>query len=134
MGRLKLAFAGTFGAFALSLGGLAVLYPAPAGAVGDLFGQVCTGSRVDSAVCKEKTQQGSQNPVAQTIGNIARILAVVIGVAAVIVIIIGGLLFITSAGDSGKVARARSLILYAVVGIIVAALAGAITTFITNRI
>jgi len=43
-----------------------------------------------------------------------------VGIIAVVVIIIGGISFIMSQGDPGKVMKARNTILYGVVGIVVA--------------
>ena len=52
------------------------------------------------------------------------------GVAAVIVIVVAGIMYSTSGGDSGKVAQAKDAILYAVVGLVVIILAFTITGFI----
>lgn len=61
--------------------------------------------------------------------NIVYLLAAII---AVIVIIIGGILFTTSAGDSGNVTKAKNMILYAVIGLIVIISAYAITAFVVG--
>jgi hypothetical protein len=55
--------------------------------------------------------------------NIVDILSMVVGAAAVIMIIIAGLKYVTSGGDSGSVSSAKSTLIYALVGIAVAALA-----------
>ncbi len=55
------------------------------------------------------------------------------GVAAVIVIIIAGIMYATSEGDSGKTAKAKNMILYAVVGLVVIILAFVITGFIMGN-
>jgi hypothetical protein len=62
--------------------------------------------------------------------NIVYMLAAII---AVIVIIIGGILFTTSAGDSGGITKAKNMILYAVIGLIVIISAYAITAFVVGR-
>lgn len=54
----------------------------------------------------------------------------VLGVAAVMVIIIGGYTYVTSNGDAGKIKKARDTILYAVIGLTVALLAFAIVNFV----
>jgi len=56
------------------------------------------------------------------------------GVLAVIMVIIGGLNYVTSSGDSGKTAKAKNTILYAVIGIVVIIFAFAITTFINSKL
>lgn len=62
--------------------------------------------------------------------NITYMLAAII---AVIVIIIGGIMFTTSAGDSGHITKAKNMILYAVIGLIVIVAAYAITSFVVGR-
>jgi hypothetical protein len=61
------------------------------------------------------------------------ILSIVAAVIAVILIIIGGLKYITSQGDSGSTSSARSTIIYAVVGLIIVALAQVIVNFVLVR-
>ena len=55
------------------------------------------------------------------------------GAAAVIVIIIAGILYTISDGDSNKIARAKNAILYAVVGLVIIMGAFVITGFISGR-
>ncbi len=57
-----------------------------------------------------------------------------LGIVAVIVIIIGGIGYMTSAGDSGKVKKAKDTILYGLIGLIVVALAFAIVNFVIVNI
>jgi hypothetical protein len=56
------------------------------------------------------------------------------GVAAVIVIIVAGILYATSNGDAAKVQRAKNAILYAVIGLVVIVMAFMITRFIIGGI
>ena len=62
--------------------------------------------------------------------NMAYLIA---GIIAVIVVIVGGIMYATSAGNSGNVTKAKNLILYAVVGIVVILTAFAITNFVIGR-
>lgn len=57
---------------------------------------------------------------------------VVLGVVAVIIIIIGGVQYITSAGDPGKVKRAQMTVIYAIIGLVFATAAAAILSFVTG--
>ncbi len=56
------------------------------------------------------------------------------GLIAAIFIIIGGISYMTSAGDSQKAQKARQTILYALIGLAIVALAEIITAFVTNMI
>ena len=54
------------------------------------------------------------------------------GIVAVIVLIVGGILYVTSNGDAGKVKRAKDAILYSIVGLVVVMMAFVITNFIVE--
>lgn len=55
------------------------------------------------------------------------------GATAVIVIIIAGVWYVVSSGDAGRVAKAKNLLTYAVVGLIIVISAFAITNFVIGR-
>jgi hypothetical protein len=65
---------------------------------------------------------------------VANTLVFIIGAVAVIMLIIGGLRYVLSGGESSAVKGAKDTILYAVIGIIVAALAFAAVSFVTSRV
>jgi TRAP-type C4-dicarboxylate transport system permease small subunit len=67
------------------------------------------------------------------IKKIINILSVIVGVVAVIMIIIGGFRYITSGGSSDKVTGAKNTILYAIIGLIIVALAQVIVRFVLNK-
>lgn len=54
-------------------------------------------------------------------------------ILSVIMIVFGGLKYVTSSGDSGKVGEAKKTIVYAIVGLVVAILAYAIVNFVFNQ-
>ncbi|HEX5395337.1 MAG TPA: hypothetical protein VFW52_03250 [Candidatus Saccharimonadales bacterium] len=103
----------------------------------DLFPDSCSGQAQNSPVCQQARQQGTNDPISGPGGIInkaANIIAVITGIAAVIVIIIGGLNFITSSGNAEKTALARRQILGALIAVVIVALAWTLTTFIINLI
>jgi len=61
---------------------------------------------------------------------VINIFSLIVGVIAVIMIIVGGIMYATSAGDAGRVKTAKDTILYAVIGIVVAVLAYSIVNFV----
>lgn len=69
----------------------------------------------------------------QGIAGILGVVYFVAGIVAVIVIIIAGYIYTTSGGDAGAIKKAKNMILYSVVGIIVILLAFVITQFIAGR-
>lgn len=62
------------------------------------------------------------------------ILSIVVGVIAVIMIIIGGLKYVTSNGDSNSISSAKNTIIYALIGIVVVALAQALVRFVLDKL
>lgn len=70
---------------------------------------------------------GSVQTIAKTITNV---LLFLIGVISVIMIVIGGIKYTTSNGDSNQVTSAKNTIMYSVIGLVVAILAYAIINFV----
>jgi hypothetical protein len=112
--------------FALLLGfGGAVLVPASNASAINVFDQ-CK-SNGTSAVCK--AQGDSLGPLIQTVINI---LLYLLGATAVVMIVIGGMRYTTSNGDSGAIKSAKDTILYSVIGLIVAILSYTIVNFVVS--
>ena len=68
--------------------------------------------------------------VASIFSTVAHVLIYLVGAISVIVLIIGGLRYIVSAGNATQVQGAKNTILYAIVGIVVAVAAYAIVAFV----
>ncbi|MEO5950684.1 MAG: hypothetical protein ABIQ04_04505 [Candidatus Saccharimonadales bacterium] len=66
------------------------------------------------------------------IKNTINVLLYIIGIAAVIMIVIGGLRYVLSGGDSSATKGAKDTILYAVVGLVIAIIAFAIVNFVVT--
>lgn len=75
----------------------------------------------------QQTDLFGTNGVFKTVTNV---LLFIIGAISVIMLIIGGIRYVVSGGDSGAVTSAKNTILYAVVGIVVAILAYALVNFV----
>jgi len=70
-------------------------------------------------------------------GNVTGIINAVIGVLgilAVVVIILGGIQYMTSNGDSGKVKKAKDTILYGIIGLVIVILSAAIVNFVIANV
>lgn len=68
--------------------------------------------------------------VTNVISAAVTILSIVIGAAAIIMILVSGMRYITSGGDSNKISTAKTTLIYALVGVIIAALAQALVHFV----
>ncbi|MBR2767238.1 hypothetical protein IKD67_04125 [Candidatus Saccharibacteria bacterium] len=58
----------------------------------------------------------------------------VVGVIAVIMLIIGGIRYVVSGGDSKKVTDAKNTVLYAIIGLVIAVFAYAIVNFVITSL
>lgn len=71
--------------------------------------------------------EGGQGGIFRTVTNV---LLFLIGAISVIMLIVGGIRYVVSGGDSTAVQNAKNTILYAIVGVVVAILAYAVVNFV----
>lgn len=103
--------------------GAAVLSPAYAGA--SIKSEINKG--VNATGTKEDGK--SMDNVVKTVINV---MLYIIGALAVIMLVFGGIRYVTSGGNSTQVTAAKNTILYAVVGLIIAIFAYAIVNFVID--
>ncbi len=90
-------------------------------------GQVLQGIGLTGNNCDDK-------PVNHVFAVIVRVLSMIVGIVSVIVIILSGFKYITSGGDANRIANAKSTLLYALVGLAVAATAQLMVQFVLFRV
>lgn len=71
--------------------------------------------------------------ISGVVKTIIQILSIVIGIAAVIMIMISGFKYITAGGDSAKITSAKNTIVYAIVGLIIVVLAQFIVQYVIGK-
>ena len=86
------------------------------------------------AVNPDVSNADSETTISNTLSQVVNILSLVVGVTAVIVMIIQGLRLVLSEGKAENVNNARSGIIYAVIGLVVAALAQVLVWTVLNRL
>ena len=87
---------------------------------------------IQSSDCDNgQTAEESVNAIITTVINI---FSLVVGVIAVIMIIIGGIKYITSGGDAGGVSSAKQTILGAIIGLVIVALSQVIVRFVLQKV
>jgi hypothetical protein len=86
----------------------------------------------ETSNCASLEQDATDN-VNDLVTDIINIFSVVVGIVAVIMIIIGGFRYIVSGGDSGNVTNAKNTILYALIGLVIVALAQFIVRFVLGK-
>ena len=69
-----------------------------------------------------------------TLQVIINVILGVLGLVAVIFIIMGGITYVTSAGDPGKIKKAKDTILYGIIGVVVALLAYSIVNLVLSSV
>lgn len=96
---------------------------------------LCAGANLDATggTC-DTTSTEAQDTVNSILTLVINIFSLVVGVAAVIMIIVGGLRYIISGGDSGNVQSAKNTILYAIIGLVVVALAQFVVKFVLSKV
>lgn len=62
--------------------------------------------------------------------GIVDIFSIIVGIVAIVMIIYGGFRYITSGGDSGRVGNAKNTLIYAIIGLVIVALAQLIVRFV----
>lgn len=113
----------------------ALIFPSTATAV-DLNSEACQGI-TDSAVCKDASAGRTDNPLFGPNGALTRVISVlsmVLAVIAVIVLIIAGIRFAVSQGNSQSVGNVRNTVIYAMVGLVVAALSQALVQLVLTKL
>jgi hypothetical protein len=115
----------------------AVLMGAQVQAADTIQDNLCAGANLNiNSSCKSGgiTDQQAADRINNIIRLVINIFSILVGVVAVIMIIIGGLKYITSGGDSSNVTGAKNTILYAVVGLVVVAMAQFIVRFVLTKV
>lgn len=96
-------------------------------------GGLCSGAQSLTVTPNATPCQEQDSGLTGTIKAVINVLSVVVGIVAVIMIIIGGFRYITSGGKQESVTAAKNTILYAVIGLVIVALAQVIVRFVLTR-
>ena len=86
---------------------------------------------VGNITCEVNSEDGKTLP--QIVAFIINVFSWIIGAVSVIMIIYGGFRYITSGGDSNGVTAAKNTILYAIIGLVIVALAQIIVNFVLDK-
>ena len=117
-------------AFVLGLAAVPFAQPAAAAGFDKTISDGASGAKSDDqSDCLFSGDDCAGDGIFKTITNV---LLFLIGAVSVIMLIIGGIRYTISGGDSTAVTSAKNTILYAVIGIIVSLLAFAIVNFVLD--
>lgn len=105
----------------------------------DIQGATCAGSDIiitsdpSKNACDNVDKQESAKTANHLVSTIVNIMTVVVGILAVIMIIYAGFRYVTSGGSDDAVKGAKNTIIYAIIGLVVVALAQIIVHFVINK-
>ncbi len=101
----------------------------------DINSGLCQGAnlKVENGCSIDTAASDGTTKINGIITTVINLFSLVVGIVAVIMIILGGLKYITSGGDSGNITGAKNTILYAVIGLVVVALAQIIVKFVLGK-
>lgn len=99
--------------------------------------ELCQGvnSSDAPAICAESPD--GTNPITGPRGvilRVANLIAFIGGVFAVFVIVVSGIRYMLSSGDSARINTAKNAILYSAIGLVIIALANTIVRFIVSKL
>jgi cytochrome bd-type quinol oxidase subunit 2 len=105
---------------------------ASASAAADISGNLCSGSNLD--LNGDSSDCGNQgDTLNEKIATVINVISVIVGAIAVIMLIFGGFRYVTSGGKQESVASAKNTIMYAIIGLVIVALAQVIVKFVLDK-
>lgn len=109
-----------------------VLVPATAVFATTAANEVCAGVSTGSSASNCSSTSGPS--VSAIFATVIDVFSAVVGVVAIIMIIYGGLQMTIGGDDPGKVKTGRTIIMYALVGLLVVAFAQVFVQFVLHRV
>ena len=100
----------------------------------------CTGGKIFGTGLYDKLCENKQvhitalTDIYQLLANVIKILLSFVGLLSVIFIIVGGIFYIISTGDPGRIQRAKSIVQNSIIGLIIALVSYAAVTFIAGAL
>lgn len=97
---------------------------------------LCNGSNGNTQLntttnCSDTTGNGGLESLMR---KVIQIFSIIVGFVAVVMIIVGGIKYITSGGDSGNISGAKNTIIYAIIGLIIVAVAQLVVHFVLKNV
>jgi cytochrome bd-type quinol oxidase subunit 2 len=95
--------------------------------------QACQGLEFEENTTGECDDAGAGDKLDNTVASVINIASLAVGAISVIMVIIGGMKYVTSQGDSNGITSAKNTIVYAIVGLIIVVLSQIIVRFVIDR-
>ena len=95
---------------------------------------LCSGADlVIDGPCNPVSSGDAEQRINKLIKTIINIFSSIVGIVAVIMVVFGGLKYITSGGNDSNVGAAKNTILYAIIGLVIVASAQVIVKFVLSK-
>lgn len=113
-----------------------VAVPAAVYAQSEIEKGLCAGTQLNAndTSCDPANDTEANDRINNILKTIIHLFSLVVGIVSVIMIIIGGFKYITSGGNDSNVAGAKNTIVYAIIGLVVVALAQFIVRFVLSKV
>jgi hypothetical protein len=95
--------------------------------------ELCSGASLDITGAGGCAANSGES-INTVIKDALNIFSAVVGIIAVVTLMIGGIKYITSGGSSEKTSSAKDTILFAIVGLVVVALAQIVVAFVLTKV
>lgn len=89
--------------------------------------ELCNGAEINCA-------GDASEPFVNKLGDVTNVIIFLVGAFSVLIIALGGLMYVSSTGDAKRVEQAKNTIYYAVAGLVIAILAYAIVNFVIKAL
>lgn len=100
----------------------------------DISGNICKGVSASATTGTDCSGGRSNSKISNLFASVINLFSLLVGIVAVIMIIIGGFQYILSNGDSSKISTAKNTIIFALVGLIIVAMAQFIVRFVLGKL
>lgn len=99
----------------------------------NISGNICGG--IDASASATSCSSGNANgKVSKLLTDAIELISWLVGIVSVIMIMVGGFQYVVSNGDSSKISTAKNTIIFALVGLIIVAMAQFIVHFVIGRV
>lgn len=95
---------------------------------------LCSGANLEAPGSTTPCETDNGTGVNGIVNTVITVFSWVVGVVSVIMIIVGGFKYVTSGGESSGVTSAKNTILYAIVGLIIVAVAQIVVKFVLSNV
>jgi cytochrome bd-type quinol oxidase subunit 2 len=99
-----------------------------------ISGGICSGTNASTATNGQCDTGTANSQISTLMTDVINLFSLLVGIVSVIMIIIGGFKYITSNGDTGNISSAKNTIIFALVGLVIVAMAQFIVHFVLGKV